>query len=294
MPHAPGTMVIAVGIETIYWQQLINLYPRAINYCIDVRKAFHKEWDESTASSGFNKHTRARMKMKPAWPAVFAVALCVIRRFRVVILVCNHGKHRSLSVAVELQQKLGDRCELISHRDRWHPAGLTNCDTFIHYLKSHPYLEYVRPADWTCLDLTNLVLDIRIGLYDFDTDKWIREQISNGGENGDQLQIQYSSEEWLRTGTRQSHHGSDMVHTIHTGDIMIVINPALRPQPMADTNWSFGIIVRGTEISPERWFPSDVCGPLPQYNFPGVRDFKDSLLQWAHYTPNIDWRRNRK
>jgi hypothetical protein len=84
-----------------------------------------------------------------------------------------------------------------------------------------------------------------------------------------------------------------MVHTIHTGDIMIVINPALRPQPMAVTNWSFGIIVRGTEISSKRWFPSDVCGPLPHYNFPGIRDFKASLLQWTHYTPKIDWRRNR-
>jgi len=64
-----------------------------------VRKAFSRNHDETTHHDGFHKHIRERMKKKEAWPAVWEAAMCVIKRFKLVVLVCNHGKHRSLSMA---------------------------------------------------------------------------------------------------------------------------------------------------------------------------------------------------
>ena len=289
MPHAPGTMVIAVGCQTEHWPALRDLFPRITNCCLDVRDAFHREWDESTELDGFDERTRARMKNKPAWSAVFAAALEVVRTFRVVVLVCNHGKHRSLSVAVELKLGLGDDCELVSPRDPKYPA-MRKIEAFARYLRWHHCLEFMRPD--SSRDLLTPVLDVRVGLYDFDADQWIQEELSKGGEKEGRCR------EWIQIGDKQGLRGRDMVHTIRKDDIMIVLqHDCFDTIRMVETQWSSGVLVTGADIYSRRWFPPDVCGPLPLYHFPHIRDFKRSLLQWCTPYSEDDritnWRRNR-
>ena len=89
-----------------------------------------------------------------------------------------------------------------------------------------------------------------------------------------------------------------MIHTIRKDDIMIVLqHDCFDTIRMVETQWSSGVLVTGADIYSRRWFPPDVCGPLPLYHFPHIRDFKRSLLQWcAPYSEDdriTNWRRNR-
>ena len=126
----PSTfMVIAVGIETPHWEALARFCPGMLTCCLDVRYALGREWGESARGSGFDGPTRDRMKAKRGWALVWAMARFVMESRGVVIILCNHGRHRSLSLAVELANRTG--CELISIRSRANPRALLDVGTFV-------------------------------------------------------------------------------------------------------------------------------------------------------------------
>ena len=118
-PRGKG-MVVALGVKEQHWREVKKAFPACVNCSIDVREAFHREWYENTKGSGFDQPTRDRMKAKETWGIVWEVALSVLREFDLLLVLCNHGKHRSLSLAYEVAEFTG--CELVSirERDRWY------------------------------------------------------------------------------------------------------------------------------------------------------------------------------
>ena len=72
------------------------------------------------------------MMAKDMWGVVWEVAMCILRAFGILIVVCNHGRHRSLSLAYELADRLG--CELVSQRYRHCPTRLCTPDQLLAHL----------------------------------------------------------------------------------------------------------------------------------------------------------------
>ena len=112
-----NTMVIAMGKKSAHWQEVRRQFPGTLrNCCIDVTKPLKKAEDESTAGSGFDAGTRQRIQDKPAWSVLWEIALHLVNTFGVLIVLCNHGRHRSLSLAYEVACHEG--CELVSILNR--------------------------------------------------------------------------------------------------------------------------------------------------------------------------------
>ena len=105
---------MALGIHTDHWSEVKKEYPGVLNCCINVVEAFEKGHDESSSGTGFDKHVRERMMAKDTWETVWELALVVLMAFGLVVVLCNHGKHRSLSLAYELHKSFG--VELVSIR----------------------------------------------------------------------------------------------------------------------------------------------------------------------------------
>ena len=122
MPKPPTrspAIVVAIGLKTRYWGALLSEIPDlwwCRNCCIDVRDALGKKWDEDTSGSGYDSRVRERMKEKQSWNVVWQVATHILHAFGILLVFCNHGKHRSLSLAVELKEQT--HCELVAHCSR--------------------------------------------------------------------------------------------------------------------------------------------------------------------------------
>ena len=108
-------MVVALGIYTEHWRLVKHAFPGIHNCCIDVTRAFRRESDEDRSGSGFDLHSRIRIMAKRTWPVVWEVAMSVLNKFGILIVLCNHGRHRSLSLAYELAAFRAG-CRLISMR----------------------------------------------------------------------------------------------------------------------------------------------------------------------------------
>ena len=117
--HSQPT-VIALGVKTDHWHLLLDSFPPIVSCCLDVRRAFTKQWDESTRGTGFDLSIRSRITSKKAWPFVWEIALSVLLKFGLLIVVCNYGKHRSLSLAYEMalhtHSRLFTPCDQQAHR----------------------------------------------------------------------------------------------------------------------------------------------------------------------------------
>ena len=116
-------VVVALGIETDHWSHVFGEFPDILNCCIDVRHAFQKEQDESTHGTGFDQSVRNRMISKNTWSTFWEAALVILQKFGLLVVLCNHGKHRSLSLVIELANYTG--CECVSTRSISSPLKLT-------------------------------------------------------------------------------------------------------------------------------------------------------------------------
>ena len=105
--------VIAIGINTHAWGIISDEFPDILSCCIDVRDVLGRESDESTRGTGFDNHTRVRMKAKELWAIVWEVASIILREFGLLVFLCNCDRHRSLSLAIELALHFG--CKMISN-----------------------------------------------------------------------------------------------------------------------------------------------------------------------------------
>ena len=103
---------MALGLQTNHWRELKQKYPGVLNCCIDVVEAFGRGHDERSSGTGFDEHIRERMMAKNTWETVWGVAMEVLMAFGLLVVLCNHGRHRSLSLAYELHKSFG--VELVS------------------------------------------------------------------------------------------------------------------------------------------------------------------------------------
>ena len=238
--------IITVGEMTEHWEVLVECYPDVINCCIDVRDAFHREYDESTEKSGFSSCTRDRMRAKEAWPVVWEASMCVLRVFGILVLVCNHGKHRSLSLGYEVAKSV--RGELISPRDRKHHVRLGDPREFISYLgprlqkHTERFGRFVHP-----------ISSIMVAVNIFDPDRY----------------LEYWREQGVDTRCERGE-----LHDIHEGDLVVCV----RTCPSVSSGWSYGSVIRGSQTISRRWFPPAAVEPLKRYHFPRVCDLTAGML----------------
>ena len=243
VPELREGTVVAMGIDTEHWRVVTRTFPGILNCCINVCKAFSKEKDESTAGSGFDLPTRNRMRAKEAWGIVWEVAMCVLRVFGLLIVLCNHGRHRSLSLAYELSAHTG--CELVSIRHPDRPKSLRSIasvmDVFAPRLIRHIELFGGRPHP---------VVGIHVCVHDFDGEEWA---------------VDNDPRAWC---------APERYHDMHPGDILVEVGRT----EGTTAGWSFGTLIRGGGAVPEGWYPPTAVVPMPRRYFRETRDLFSSLV----------------
>ena len=243
---AARPIVIAVGTKTAHWDKLVAAFPSILNCCIDVRDAFQRQWDDDTTGNGFDACVRDKVMAMPTWTIVKEIAMSVLKAFRLLIVVCNWGKHRSLSLAYEVANET--QCELTSPRDRNHPVRLKCVDAFMDYLS--PRLENHRSL---LRDAEHPVVGIHMCKVDFDGAKWAEESNRR---------------------TRKTYVHPQSLHVLLRGDLVV------ETRSIEDgEGWLFGSVIRGTEVVSDLWFPPPAVSPMRDYYFPQIEDFECSLLR---------------
>ena len=113
-PGKPLCTVMALGLKTKHWKELKKEYPGVVNCCINVVEAFGRgpRRGGNGCETGFDKHVRERIMARSTWETVWGVALEVLMAFGLLVVLCKHGRHRSLSLAYELHEFFG--VELVS------------------------------------------------------------------------------------------------------------------------------------------------------------------------------------
>ena len=244
----PRYMVVALGTDTSHrggrhWELVVSSFPAILNCCIDVKRSFRREDDESTEGSGFDSPTRDRMKAKDTWVVVLEAAKCVLRAFGIVVVLCNHGKHRSLSVAYELAAVTGG--ELVNIRDRRCPNWIRDLHdvmaTLAPRLTEHVRLFGSRPHP---------VAGIHVCRGEFDGPEWVAVNDPFYGR------------------LHKYHHmrGSD-----------VVIETTI-PRGVAHAGWRFGTLIGRDGIESEGWYHPGNVRPMGQWHFREVRDLHSSLM----------------
>ena len=224
MPKPPTrsrAIVAAIGVKTTYWDALVREIPDlwCLNFCIDVRKALGKEWDEDTRGSGYDACVRERMKQKESWNVVWQVATHILHAFGILLVFCNHGKHRSLSLAVELKEQT--HCELVAHyathfRDR---------------IDEHEFARRLRPRLMEHMErfqrLPHPLKDLSVCRHAFDGPRWVKDN------------------------NYEAHFDDGELHTTQVGDIVM----ELAVYHGDSAGWAFGIVISGTRASGPMWYP---------------------------------------
>ena len=236
-------MVVALGMYTEHWGLVKHAFPGIHNCCIDVTRAFRRDSDDDPRGSGFDLHTRIRIMAKSTWPVVWEVAMCVLRKFGILIVLCNHGRHRSLSLAYELAVWTG--CRLVSMRDHDRPSRMRHPDDV---------LRIITPRLVQHLDAfgghPHPVAGIHVCRYGFDGTAWA------------------ANENYDAPPTRYRH--LDMT----SGDILI----ESRCRGEASMEWGFGILVIDGAAGPTGWYPPSYVDPLDRWYFDGIENLYASLM----------------
>ena len=74
-------------------------FPLATKCCMNVTQALVREWWEPKDGTGLDPDCQERIGMKPLNALLMAIGRLILEAFRTPILVCNHGKHRSVAIA---------------------------------------------------------------------------------------------------------------------------------------------------------------------------------------------------
>ena len=221
-------MVVALGILTEHWRVIARDFPCILNCCINVCKAFPRLDDESTAGSGFDRFTRERIMAKETWSIVWGVAMVVLREFGLLIVLCNHGKHRSLSLAYELAFHTG--AELVSIRHPNRPRSIRSVgevmDVLLPRLTRHVEVFGSRPHP---------VVGIHVCQVNFCGVGWAQQHLPA---------------EW-RLDT--------VYHCLRSGDILVEISCSEEES----VGWCRGVLVDGNGSSPDGWYPPSAAHPMP-------------------------------
>ena len=173
--------------------------------------------------------------------------MSVLLKFRLLIVVCNHGKHRSLSLAYELAHYT--KARLIIPRDR---------QFYRHRPEPHQFLTHVsgrlRQHRATYLYSPHPFRRIGIVLVGFDACSWA-------------IYHQVDADEYCN---------------LLSGDIVVEISP---PNQEAACGWGYGVIIRGSRSYPGCWFPPAYVRDLKYDHIEGTGHFGQELISiWTTYT----------
>ena len=206
-------------------------------------RALRREWNEDTSGSGFDADTRTRIMAKSTWPVIWEVAMCVLRAFGLLIILCNHGRHRSLTLAYELATRTG--CCLVSMRDRDRPSKMLNPSSVLQTITPRvrwhleAFARYPHP-----------VAGIHVCRNGFDGTAWAAD------ENPD------------APTTRYRHLN------MHPGNILVESRC-----PCEDSmGWGFGTVVVEGAAGITGWYPPSFVRPLDRRHFSGITDLYASLV----------------
>ena len=236
-------LIIAVGVRTEHWQMICDEFPLHISSCcLDVRRAFSRDWDEDTEGTGFQRHVRDRMKAKPTWCFLWEIALHILNKFRMVIILCNHGKRRSLSLAVELQIHL--KCDLVAIRSPARPFHFRDAEEFMEDIRL-PVREYVHEFGEQPFPISGV---------------WL-------------CQCEFNGQLWSEENDPGSQSCISKYVTMTKGDVVVSV---VKGQVQAQ-GWSYGIVISHiSHQKDEGWFPPAFVVQLPRgFFFEGCVFFSD-------------------
>ena len=97
-------LIVAMGFQSEHWLELgrANLIDDLIHCSINVKSALRKGCNETTDGTGLDDPCARRIRAKPLYQLLKDVGLIVLDRLGMLIVVCNHGKHRSVALARDL------------------------------------------------------------------------------------------------------------------------------------------------------------------------------------------------
>ena len=72
---------------------------------MNVTSLLLKEKGESTKCTGLDEECSRRIRNKPAYPLLMLLGNIILDMFGILLVVCNHGKHRSVAVAKNIAQE---------------------------------------------------------------------------------------------------------------------------------------------------------------------------------------------
>ena len=167
--------------------------------------------------------------------------MVILQKFGLLVVLCNHGKHRSLSLAIELANYTG--CECVSIRSISSP---------LRYRPIHDVMKEIGdPFRRHCELFTghpNPIIGIRVCVHPFNGTAWAQ------GEKEQDQKCNY--------------------FVLTNGDILVEVRCDFK----VAQGWSLGYAVGG--CGRPGWYPPEFVMPmpLPKRHFDGCRDLFDSLI----------------
>ena len=208
-------------------------YPAAAACCLDIRRAFHRPWEANAEGTGFDAACRRRVAESPTYPPLLETAIYILQSLGVVILVCNHGKHRSLSLAYDVASLTGG--VLVATRDAESPQRLGPVDYFIKVVEAflEPFSEIF--AGWP-----HPIRQVVVAVDSWDGTAWAAEQPPAAGR--------------------------DHYLTFARGELLVL----LTERSSDACGWAYGLrVTQGGHRSPG-WLPPRYVGSIPEDFFPGA------------------------
>ena len=80
-------------------------FPLATNCCMDVARALAQERAEPKNGTGLDPGCQERIRNKPFYSLLMAIGHLILEAFGILIVVCNHGKHRSTAIAADIARE---------------------------------------------------------------------------------------------------------------------------------------------------------------------------------------------
>ena len=176
-------------------------------------------------------------------------AAATLHSLGIVILVCNYGKHRSLSLEHDLSCATG-AC-LVSTRDDGDQSRYCAVARFIELVR-----EFLRPFVVVCPGVNHPVRGVRIADQIWDGDAWAQS-------------------------CAPAPRPGDHYISFCRGDIVIL----LRPPDEDDHGWQFGFRVAEGGHARQGWFPPLFVRAVTEGDFPGTPDpfsALTALTQWSY------------
>lgn len=239
--HPSRTAAIAVGKQTDHWRALVRRFPDVWRCSLDVSRSFEAPWDCDTRGTGYDAGVRDRIAESPTYATLMEAAMHLLRTLGVVVLVCNHGKHRSLSIAWEVASRSG--AVLLATRNRRSPRHLCDVEAFLRV--TEPYLE---PFCELLGSIPHPLEGIRVA------------------------RASWSGDAWLTTYPAMDVPGEHYL-TVMAGDLVILLSD----RNDHARGWAFCIRVTLDGHRAPGWLPPAYIIPVPRGHFPDIPGAFDIL-----------------